>query len=288
MAEGIAHSNPNAMTILIDNRGDKLFTTFYSNPGKETLVLLHGGPGFPGDLTAVTEILRNDFQIITFHQRGTAKSPCPSKDYSMEAYLSDIECITGDFGIPKFHLWGHSWGGLYAQIYAEKYPAKLLSLFLCCPGSGTQSQWKQTEKEVMQLNRSKCTLTEWSWMGFNNILGAMGSDQAYKRLFRQVMKNYNDAFVKTTGHEVDFDNLKAEPINKTRPEIIKYPLLKTQTNPPFPVSIIYGDKDIYQSSKDFVIGRYPTAKVTIISNCGHIPWLHNPAEYTAILKGHYL
>jgi len=60
---------------------------------------------------------------------------------------------------------------------------------LCCPGSGTGEEWKQTEKEVMQLNRSKCSSYEWMKMGVNNLLGILGSDKAYMRLFKQVMKN---------------------------------------------------------------------------------------------------
>jgi hypothetical protein len=34
---------------------------------------------------------------------------------------------------------------------------------------------KQTEKEVMQLNKSKCTSVEWIEMGINNLLGMLGS-----------------------------------------------------------------------------------------------------------------
>jgi proline iminopeptidase len=277
----------NATTELVDNRSDKLYTTIHRNPGRETIILLHGGPGFPGDLTEVVEILKSDFQVITFHQRGTRLSPCESADYSMNAYVSDVNAIAQHYGVTKFHLWGHSWGGLYAQVYAESFKNNLLSLFLCCPGSGTNAEWEQTEKEVMELNRAKTTLWEWSLMGVNSMLGAMGSDAAYKRLFRQVMKNYNDDFIKTDGLAIDFENLKAEPINKTRPEIIKYPLLKKMENAPFKITIIYGDGDIYQSSKDFVINRYPTATVVTLKNCGHIPWLHNPADYTVVLKSHF-
>lgn len=275
------------MTTLIDNKGDKLFSTIYPNPQKETIILLHGGPGFPNDLDEIIAILKDNFQVVTFHQRGTKKSPCTSKNYSMNAYLSDIEAIRQFYNIDKFHLWGHSWGGLYAQIYAEKYSENLLSLFLCCPGSGTNKEWKQTEKEVMQLNKSKCTSWQWTKMGINNLLGIMGSDNAYKRLFKQVMINYNNDFIKLENSGNEFENLKADPINKTRPEIIKYPLLQKQINPDYKITIVYGDQDIYQSSKDFVINRYPTANVFIIKNCGHIPWLHNPTDYKTILEKHY-
>ncbi len=275
------------MTNVINSKGARLYSTIYPNPDKKTIILLHGGPGFPGDLTEVVEILKDSFQIITFHQRGTKKSPCAGKDYSMNAYVSDIDSIATFYGISKFHLWGHSWGGLYAQIYAEKHAENLLSLFLCCPGSGTNSEWRQTEKEVMQLNKSKCTSWEWMKMGMNNLFGMLGSNNAYKRLFKQVMKNYNDDFIKTEKSAVDFDNLKAVAINKTRPEIVSYPILTKQESTDYKVTIVYGDQDIYKSSKDFVINRYPTAKLCTIKNCGHIPWLHNPSDYKEILSNHY-
>lgn len=280
-------SSKACLTSTVDNRGDKLFATLYPNEAKETVILLHGGPGFPGDLLEVVDILKESFQVITFHQRGTRKSPCRSKDYSLDAYLGDIEAIREHYRIGKFHLWGHSWGGLYAQVYAEKYGEDLLSLFLCCPGSGTNTEWKQTEKEVMQLNRSKCSSWQWMKMGWNNLLGLLGSDAAYRRLFTQVMKNYNDDFVRTDILDIDFDHLKAEPINKTRPQIVKYPLLARQEAPHYKITIVYGDRDIYQSSKNFVLHRYPTAHVATIPNCGHIPWLHNPSAYRTLLESHY-
>ena len=286
-AQIIQVKNNDKMTELIDNNGDKLFTTIYPNAEKETIILLHGGPGFPSDLNFVAETLVDKFQVITFHQRGTKQSPCKSKNYSMNAYVSDIEAIAKHYKIEKFHLFGHSWGGLLAQIYAEQHSERLLSLFLCCPGSGTNIEWKQTEKEVMQLNKSKCTTGQWMKMGVNNLLGMFGSNNAYKRLFKQVMKNYNDGFVKTDNLGIDVDNLKADPINKTRKEIVKYPILKSNLNPLFKITIVYGDKDIYKSSKEFVLNRYPTAKVSIIKNCGHLPWLHNPTDYKQILESHY-
>src|SRR5579863_3926067 len=135
-------------TCIIDNKGDKLFATYQACPGSETVILLHGGPGFVEDLSVIAAKLATNFQVIQFDQRGTTRSPCGSGDYSMDAYVSDIDAIAFQFMLQKFHLFGHSWGGLYAQVYAQMNPDRLLSLFLCCPGSGTGAEWKQTEKEV--------------------------------------------------------------------------------------------------------------------------------------------
>ncbi|WP_443937677.1 alpha/beta fold hydrolase [Pedobacter sp. MW01-1-1] len=271
----------------IDNKGDKLFSTIYKNPTKETILVLHGGPGVPMDMMGAINQLKDSYQIITFEQRGTKNSPIKSNDYSMDAYIRDIESIAKFYNLTKFHLWGHSWGGLYAQIYAEKTPERIESLFLCSPSSGTNTEWKETEKEVMQFNKSKSEKGEWSKMGFNSLMGMMGSDDAYKRLFEIVVKNYNKGFESASKIEMNFDNIKAGPINKTRPQILKYPLLNKQEAPKYKITITYGVQDIYGPSKKHVINRYPTAYIHTIEKSGHLPWLHNPTEYNRILMSHY-
>lgn len=274
-------------TCIIDNKGDKLFVTCQACPGDETVILLHGGPGFVEDLSVIAAQLATNFQVIQFDQRGTRRSPCASSDYSMDAYVSDIDAIACHFKLQKFHLFGHSWGGLYAQVYAQTNPDRLLSLFLCCPGSGTGAEWKQTEKEVLQYNRSKCSTAEWVNMGINSVFGMLGSDKAYRRLFKQVMKNYNKDFTLPGSWKIDLDLVKAAPVNKTRREIKKYPILKPFSCPGLKITIVYGDRDIYGSSKEFVIRRYPAASVWTIGNSGHNPWIHNPPDFSTVLGIHF-
>ena len=115
----------------------------------------------------------------------------------------------------------------------------------------------------------------------------MGGNRAYQKLFRQVIKNYNKGFTISEENTFKLDNVKAKPVNKTRAEIINYPILKKQETPSYPIAIVYGDKDIYGTSKDFVINRLPSAKVITIKNCGHLPWLHNPKDFDSILKEFY-
>jgi proline iminopeptidase len=76
-------------------------------------------------------------------------------------------------------------------------------------------------------------------------------------------------------------------INRTLKEIVKSPELKDFTDPRFKITIVYGDHDIYEDSKNFVINRHPAAKVWTVENCGHLPWLHNPVKFKEVLREHY-
>lgn len=274
-------------TLTIENNDAKLYTSIHPNAGRETIILLHGGPGVPDDLISVTEMLASSFQIISFHQRGTGLSPS-CKDYSLDRYLSDIDTIARCFKLDKFHLFGHSWGGLYAQIYAEYSPGNISSLFLCSPSSGTGKHWQETETEVMKFNYSKCSYFEFLNLGLNSLLGMFGNNRAYQRLFAQVIKNYNKGFTTLDNSSFDLKNVKAIPINLTRKQLLKGLELKNTLNPPYEITVTYGSDDIYGASKNHVKKRYPSGEFITIEDCGHLPWLHNRAAFEKILQHHFM
>ena len=139
----------------------------------------------------------------------------------MEAYVSDIETIADHLKLTKFHLFGQSWGGLYAQLYAQTHPERIHTLWLSSPSSGTNDLWGEVEKEVLAYNQAHCTDWEFLKMGIYSLLGgAFGIDWAFRSLFVLVLNAYH------RDHKPDlvidpsaFEPIKADPINKTRPEI---------------------------------------------------------------------
>jgi proline iminopeptidase len=108
-------------------------------------------------------------------------------------------------------------------------------------------------------------------MGVGLLFGILGSDAAYQTVFKQVLENYNKEFDPTfKATDAMVENVRAEPINKTRPQILQYPLLKNATDYRFPIIVTYGEKDIYGKSKEHVRGRFPKATFAEIENAGHI------------------
>jgi proline iminopeptidase len=167
---------PPAAAVLVPSGNARLFALAYPRSGAETVILLHGGPGVPMDFSLFVAVLFRKHQVITFDQRGTARSPAAGASYSVDEYMQDLDAIARHFGAATFHLFGHPWGGLYAQIFAVRHPERVLSLFLCSPSSGTGPQWTQTEREVLRFNRSRSTQWEWARLGVKSVLGMTGSD----------------------------------------------------------------------------------------------------------------
>jgi proline iminopeptidase len=275
------------MAILVRNKDTTLFTVVYPNSGKETVILLHGGPGAPDGLGPVAEFLSPDFQVISFHQRGTLNSPCFSHNYAIARYISDIDRIAGHFNLPKFHLFGHSWGGLYAQLYAQKRPGTLLSLFLCSPASGTGWQWLKMAMEIRRFHRKRSTRLEWLAMEKNALLGLLGSDKGYQKFHTQFCLNCNKGYRVKDRVPMMVEHAKAKPINRTNRSVLFHPRLRKEPDPGFNITVTYGDDDIYGDSPKYVRKRYPTADFFTILGSGHFPWLHNREAFFNLLADHY-
>ena len=274
--------------MLIDSTHARLFTSVLPKEKAESVILLHGGPGVPMDFSPIAERISRAYQVISFDQRGTGRSPAAGAAYSIEEYLDDIDAVARHFGLDRFHLFGHSWGGLYAQIYAEQNPQRIQSLFLSSPSSGTGAHWKETEREVMAFNRERAGAWGWTLMGVRSLLGLLGSDAAYQALFKQVMNNYHRDFDPSfIATDAMVENVRAEPVNRTRSKVIAYPLLRDAAERPFPVMITYGWKDIYGESRRHVRDRYPCATIVEIENAGHLAWEQNPEKFFETLSLFY-
>lgn len=275
------------MEILIENTDAKLYTLFYPNPGKQSILLLHGGPAAPEDFGPIIRFLTPHFQVIYFHQRGTGKSPCSSDDYTMARYNSDVDCIATHFGLQRFHLFGHSWGGLYAQLYAAQGTEKLQSLFLCSPASGTGWQWAETVAEVANFNRKKSSVAELLRLGKDALLGTLGSDAAYREFQTQFAMNCNKGYEVSNPVPVFTELASAQAVNGTTKALLLHPIPQQQPDLPFPVTITYGDDDIYGDSPEYVRERYPTAHVVTVPQSSHFMWLHNPERFFKVMADHY-
>jgi proline iminopeptidase len=275
-------------TFTIPSGNDSLAVKCYDSARGETVLLLHGGPGVPDEMTEVREILSRKYRVITFDQRGTGSGDHSRCTYGLSDYLDDINNLASFFQQEKFHIFGHSWGGLYAQLYARSFPEKILSLFLCSPASGCgRAIWKLTEHEVMHYNRTRSTASEWLAMGMNSVLGQLGSDRACQRLFRQVIINYHRGFDVAPPDPEKLAKINAAAVNKTRKFILAEEPLRPFGHTTYPVIITYGDQDAYGKSREFVSARFPDARYETIPQCGHTPWKHNLPQFERLLTSFY-
>ncbi len=99
------------------------------------LIANHGGPGMTSHyMVSLEQLASTDFAVVTYDQRGMARSTMPPDGYGLLNYVADLEAVREAVGVEKVHLLGHSWGGLVAMRYATVHPQNVRSIILVNSG----------------------------------------------------------------------------------------------------------------------------------------------------------
>lgn len=92
--------------------------------GPDTLVMIHGGPGFTMDyFLEDLAPLAAHHALLFYDQRGSGRSTLVSDSISLAAqrFVEDVEAIRNHFRIGRLTLLGHSWGSAVVARYAMSH-----------------------------------------------------------------------------------------------------------------------------------------------------------------------
>ncbi|MDG5748845.1 alpha/beta hydrolase [Qipengyuania sp. XHP0207] len=99
------------------------------------IVLLHGSNADLATWQPWVERLREDYRVIRFDQRGHGLTgPAPDNDYSLAAFVADVDRVADALDLDRFVLAGNSMGGGIAMGYAIAHPERLRGLVLVDAG----------------------------------------------------------------------------------------------------------------------------------------------------------
>ncbi len=130
--------------------------------GKDTILVVHGGPYNFRYLSPDLSPLAAHHTIIYYDQRGSGFSSfvADTAKLNIRKHLDDIETIRKYFNIEKLKLLGHSSGGLISAHYVANYPDKVQSLMVINPAP-LDTTWNSPvrrdsiTKLLLQQNRVK-------------------------------------------------------------------------------------------------------------------------------------
>ena len=83
--------------------------------------------------------LSRDFQLLRYDQRGNGLSDWNVEDFSLAAFVGDLETVVGAVGLGRFPLLGVSQGSRVAVAYAVEHPERVSHLVLY---GGAARGWK--------------------------------------------------------------------------------------------------------------------------------------------------
>lgn len=119
--------------------------------------------------------LARDHQYIRYDQRGCGLSDSAVADFSLDAWVGDLEAVVDSLGLRRFPLIGMSQGGAVAIAYTVRHPDKVSHLVL--PGAYARGALQRATSDAERLEAQ--TLVNLIRLGW-------GRDNA---AFRQVFTN---------------------------------------------------------------------------------------------------
>ncbi|TDC03296.1 alpha/beta fold hydrolase, partial [Nonomuraea longispora] len=84
------------------------------DPGRPTIVLVHGYPDTHRVWDEVAALMRDRFHVVRYDVRGAGRSTAPPdrSAYDFDHLIADLGAVLDAVGKPKVHLAGHDWGSL--------------------------------------------------------------------------------------------------------------------------------------------------------------------------------
>ena len=119
------------------------------------------------------EALSTQHNYIRYDQRGCGLSDADVREYSLDAWVADLEAVVDGLGLQRFPLIGMSQGGAIAVAYAARHPDRVSQLVLI--GAYARGVLRRDPSEAQRLEAATMV---------NLIRVGWGSDNdAFRQLF---------------------------------------------------------------------------------------------------------
>ena len=270
----------------------RLFTQVVGS-GADTIIVLHGGPGFTLDYLAPDlEPLAVRHTLVFYDQRGTGRSTLVSDSVGLSAprFVEDLEAIRVHFGLAKPTLLGHSWGVGLAALYAQRYPGATGQLILV---DGVPLRRAQLSAGFDAMTRARDSTERAEMARWMETRRAHPDDaaacRAYYRLwFRPFFAN-PAALSRSRG---DFCAGTAESRRNKLQSVDRFTMASlgdwdwrtAMASVTLRTLIIHGTADpIPLATAEEWATTLPNARLLTLTNVGHFPYLEVPDRFFAAI-----
>ena len=111
--------------------GLRLHYLDFGNPSAPPVVCIHGLTANAHSFDDVAPQLARRYHVISVDVRGRGESQWgPPNEYSLPAYVNDLNATLEALNIPRASLIGTSMGGMISMTFAVLYPAKVERIVL--------------------------------------------------------------------------------------------------------------------------------------------------------------
>lgn len=232
------------------------------------VVLLHPVGLDLGFLRPVAALLRADFTVLTFDQRGHGASAA-APNAALDDYADDLRALLDELDFAPAAVVGFSFGGMVALSFALKYPAATSAVVACACTSEQSPQGRATARARGEDARRggmqsvlAATLERW----FTPAFRAAGKDAAARR---QLLADDAEGWAQAWQAMADVDLLPRLPA-------IGVPTL-----------CIAGecDKSAPPAIVKTIADAIPGARYAVIAGAPHMLFIEQPEETGRLIGG---
>jgi len=267
---------------------------FYRTIGQgEPVIVLHGGPGmWHEELLPFFDDLAHDHQVIFYDQRGNGKSLMPeitTENFTVEWLVSDLDELRKAWGFDRINIIGHSWGGLLGMYYASRHPHRVERLVIVDAAPVNTDLLMQSYRVLIdRLSGDEWRLLEEMYESDAYLAGDPACHNAAMHLSEGV------TFHVAAGREKYFDLVAFDAVTARNMVAISEPARLIKQNVTVqddlgkincPTLIVHGAEDfIVPAAPDLVHQLIPSARLAVIPDSGHYPFIEQPEAFTRTLR----
>lgn len=271
----------------------RLFYRVLGAPRRDTIVVLHGGPGFSSAYIA------DDFApfaarytLIFYDQRGAGRSTLVSDSAALsgERFVDDLEAVRQHFALRRATLLGHSWGAGVAAMYAIRYPERVERLLLVGPMSPMRSGLAQVFAAINagrdSAGRHRLREVRTAWYADT---GSAVRCRAFQAEWFRPFVPEPAVLLRTRG---DFCAGTPDALRNAEGRVGRFTMASLgdwDWRPALTVVsartlVLQGSADVFppESAREWA-AALPDARVLLLDEVGHFPYLEAPDRFGAAL-----
>lgn len=242
-------------------------------------LLLHGGAAVPDYLEGLAPELAPFFTTHRYTQRGTLPSG-GGPPYGIEAHVEDAIAVLDAFEIPRAWAVGHSWGGHLALHLALAHPERLLGLVLV-DALGAYVEVFADLDAKLRAGLAPETVARLDDIEARRREGVVTEEALVERLAIVWPRYFADPESPVATCPATHSGVEVSiGVNRSLGEHFqRQTLIHGLPDVRLPALFVHGELDpVPPESTVKTAALIPGARVELIPECGHFPWLEAPGE----------
>jgi proline iminopeptidase len=242
-------------------------------------LLLHGGAAVPDYLEPLAAELAPLLTTHRYTQRGTPPST-GGPQYTVEAHMADALLVLDAFEIPRAWAVGHSWGGHLALHLAVAHPERLLGVIAVAPLGAYGDVFAEQDANLRRRLTTEA-VARLDEIEARRRAGEVTEQELVERFAIVWPQYFADDGHPLASFPAEHVGVAASiGVNRSLAEHFeRQTLVNGLPNVRLPVLFVHGelDADPPRASAE-TAALIPGARVELIPECGHFPWLEAPGE----------